>query len=243
MSIVIDIILVAIVIISIIIGIVRGFADRALGLLSGVASFILAIVFAPALSSFFYERYLFSRLTNFISEKLQALAEGSELKNLLENGSANENFRRLLENLGIDYGTVSGKISDGAAGISESIAEPASRIASYAVAFILIFLASLLAFFLIRLLLKLVIKAPALRKADRIIGAIFGAVLGIAVVWVISIVLKMGLPYLSTLIPEVFPEDLFEKSFVLRIFYDINALKDMFDFKKLRSAGMLFALI
>ena len=241
MSLVIDLILVLIIVISIIVGYKRGFADRALGLLSGVAAFIIAFLTAPKLQQFIYERFVFNRLTVFISEKLSALAEGSNFKNLLEEGAANESLKAFLANIGVNYDSVCEQISSGGAAesISQNISEPVARIAAYALAFIIIFLGALLALFLIRLIFKALVKLPVLKTADKVLGVIFGAVIGIAVVWVISIALKMSLPYLTALWPQLFPEDLFETSYILRLFYDVNALKDIFDYKKILNTGLL----
>ena len=58
--------------------------------------------------------------------------------------------------------------------------------------------------------------------------------LGVLFVWVISALLKLGLPYLTIMAPKIFPEDLFERSIILNLTYYLNVLRGALDFSYIK---------
>ena len=97
-----------------------------------------------------------------------------------------------------------------------------------------LFLVSLLLLWILRHVLDLAAKLPVIKTANKILGLAVGAVLGVLIVWVLSAMLKLGLPYLSVMAPKVFPPDLFERSYVLRLTYYLNALRGAVDFSYIK---------
>ena len=143
---------------------------------------------------------------------------------------------------GADYDAIQTKFADSVAqqtdkaldGIATHIAEPVSYALSYALCFIIIFVLVLVALWLIKHLLKLTEKLPVIKQANKVLGLVVGGVLGIIIVWVLSIMIKLGLPYLNVVAPTVFTEDLFEKSIILKLTYYLNAVRAMIDFSYIK---------
>lgn len=235
--IIVDLILAAIIIICTIIGFIKGFIDQVLDLVSGIAAFFTAYFVTPLVAPFVNEHLFYNKIATQTSNVLHNMYEGSGISALFSGGEVNEAFKNFISKFGADYDSLKQSFSEKAAssaeeaisGITEKVANPVSYAISYALCFIVIFIAALFLLWLIKHLLDLAAKLPVIKHANKALGLVTGALLGILVVWVVSLGLKLGLPYLHVMAPEVFPEDLFEKSYVLRFSYYLNALRSMID--------------
>ena len=122
--------------------------------------------------------------------------------------------------------------SEGASNVTGALAEavvaPIASAISYVVSFILIFIAAIVLLSILTHVLDLFAKLPVLKSANKLLGALAGLIYGIIIVWVLSIVLRFALPYLSAVNPALFPSTLFEDSFSLRLIYSLNAFKGVF---------------
>ena len=233
MYILIDVVLAAIIVLCMIIGYIKGFIDEVLDLISGVAAFIAAYFITPLVAPFVSKQFFITQISQKAAELIYALRDKAGNIDLFGGGAENEAFRSVLERFGADYGAIKEKFtvmlseqSDKAVdAIAEHIAEPVSYALSYALCFVVIFVLVLFILWLIKHLLDLAAKLPPLEKANKALGLVVGAMLGILVVWVVSIGVKLGLPYLNVLSPQVFPSDLFERSFVLKFAYQYNVLR------------------
>ncbi len=235
MYIIVDIVLLAIVVLSMIIGYIKGFINEILDLLSGIAAFFAAYFITPLIAPFVSKQFFLTQISQKAAELIYGLSDKAGNIELFGEGAANETFRGLLERFGADYGAIKDKFmamlseqSDKAVdGISNNIAEPVSYALSYALCFVAVFILALLILWFIKHLLNLAAKIPPIKKANKALGLVAGALLGILIVWVLALGVKLGLPYLNIIAPEVFNEDLFEKSYVLRFSYYINALRPL----------------
>lgn len=241
MFILIDVILVAVLVICMIIGWVKGFIDEVLRLLSGLLAFFIALFLTPHIAPVLNDHLFYGRISGYMSEQMDEIDRNNE-GDMLEEGKANDALRALLEKLGADYDEIKESISKRAndgeqalkEGITEKAAKPVSYAISYAICFVVLFLVSLLLLWILRHVLDLAAKLPVIKTANKILGLAVGAVLGILIVWVLSAMLKLGLPYLSVMAPKVFPPDLFERSYVLRLTYYLNALRGAVDFSYIK---------
>ena len=242
MYIVIDIILAAIFIICLIVGWKRGFIDEALRLLSGIIAFFCAYFITPYAAPYVNEHLFYGRISEYTSKVLGGLENGGGASALFGDGEANETFRKFIEKFGADYDQLKQSVIERAdqsteaivTGLTEKIANPVSYAISYALCFIVIFIAALLVLWLIRHLLNLAAKLPVLKTANKILGLVLGGLLGVLFVWVISALLKLGLPYLTIMAPKIFPEDLFERSIILNLTYYLNVLRGALDFSYIK---------
>lgn len=229
-----DAVLVAVIALSAFIGYKKGFIDEILDLVSGIVAFFAAYFLTPLAAPYVNDHFLFDKISQKAADLINGLIAGSG-GDVFGDGSANETFRSIVGKFGADYdvikdrftGMMSQQSAKAVSAISTHIAKPVSYALSYALCFIIIFIAALFILWLIKRLLDLAAKLPPLEKANKALGLIVGVLFGILFVWVISVVLKLGLPYLSVMAPSVFPEDLFEKSYVFRAAYYLNALRSM----------------
>lgn len=240
---IIDVVLIAVIAVCMIIGYIKGFIDQVLDLVSGVAALFAAYFLSPLITPFVSERLLYGKIENYTTGALNNIISGAKAPDLFGSGQVNDSFRSFLSNFGADYDAIKAGFMEKAtenaeeavAGITKKIAGPVSYALSYAICFALIFIASLFILWLIKHLLDLAAKIPVLKHANKALGLVAGALLGIIIVWVISFGLKLGLPYLNAVAPKVFPQDLFEKSYVLRLTYYLNVLRMMIENKLLGS--------
>lgn len=233
-----DAALAGIIALCMIVGFKKGFIDQILDLVSGIAAFFTAYFVTPLVAPFISKQLFLPKISQKIAEAIGGLGDG-----IFEKGSSNEAFRSMVEKFGADYDVIKDKYMTMASeqwdkagdAIAEHIAEPVSLSISYALCFVVIFIAALFILWLIKHLLDLAAKLPVLKHANKALGLVAGALLGILVVWVVSLGLKLGLPYLNTLSPDVFPEDLFEKSYLLRFMYFLNILRAKIDFSYIKT--------
>ena len=240
MYIIIDIVLLAIIVICMIIGWVKGFFDQIISLFSGVIAFFVAYFVTPLVAPFVSEHLFYNRISEKAAELIHGL-EGNAAE-LFTTSKANETFKNILERFGADYGAIQTKFADSVSqqadkaldGIATHIAEPVSYALSYALCFVVIFILVLVALWIIKHLLKLTEKLPVIKQANKTLGLVVGLILGIVIVWVLSAMIKLGLPYLNVVAPEVFTEDLFERSIILKFTYYLNAVRAMIDFSYIK---------
>ncbi len=244
MYIIVDIVLAAVFAVCLIVGWKRGFIDSALRLLSWVIAFFVAFFVTPRVAPYVNEHVFYGKISSYTEHMLEGMENGGGAEKLFGEGDENSAFREFIEKFGADYDqikqTAVEKSSEGAhtlvEGITEKIAAPVSYAISYALCFILIFIVSMLLLWLIRHLLDLAAKLPVIKTANKILGLILGGLMGILFVWVLSALLKLGLPYLTIMAPKVFPEDLFERSIILNLTYYLNALRGALDFNNIIKA-------
>ena len=242
MHIVIDIILVVIIGLCAFIGYKRGFINQIIDLLSGIIAFFTAYFVTPLVAPFISERLFYSGISSHISDVLNGILNGTGASELFGDGQANENFRNFLSKFGADYDSIkegfmtkaAESSEDAVAGITDKVASPVSYAVAYALCFILIFILALIILWIIKRLLNLAAKLPVLSHANKILGVVAGVIIGILIVWLLSIILKLCLPCLHAAAPSVFPEDLFERSYVLRLVYYLNVLRAMIDFSYIK---------
>lgn len=238
MYIIVDIILVSIIVLFTIIGYKKGFINQVLDLASGVIAFFAAYFITPLVAPVVSKHLFYDNIAGHISSAINGMREGEGVSGLFGDGKANEAFREFISRFGADYETVKQNFAANAeqsadetvSGITEHVASPVSYALSYALCFIVIFIAVLILLWVLKHVLDLAAKLPVLKHANKILGLVVGFLFGILVVWVVALVIKLGLPYLNAKAPSVFPEDLVDRSYVLRFSYYINALRPMVGF-------------
>ncbi|MBO4422505.1 MAG: CvpA family protein [Clostridia bacterium] len=232
-----DIALGAVILIFIAIGFIKGFIDQIADLLSAAAAFVCAFLFTPVIAPVINDKIFYPRISAYASDALTKAVGGADLSTMFEDGRAAPLLKDLLGLFGADYDSIKAaffeKISHSyeaaVANVTEKIASPVSYALAYAVCFLVLFVVVFIVVWVLTHALGLFSKKDELRRADRILGALLGAVTGVAVAWVLAIVLRMGLPYLQILKPSVFPDDLFERSYLFKAAYYINPLRKVVD--------------
>jgi uncharacterized membrane protein required for colicin V production len=242
MFIIVDAVLLAVVAICAIVGWKKGFVDRVLTFFSGIIAFFAAYFITPLIAPTVNEKLFYNVLADKTREAISGMAEGVGKAELFGSGDKNAAFREFIAKFGADYDGIKQTFSQKAEeageglvnGITEKIVNPVSYAVSYALCFIVIFILALIIVWIVKKALDLTAKLPVLKTANSALGLVFGILTGVLIVWVLSAAVKLCLPYLHIMQPEIFPEDLFEKSIVLKLTYYLNALRGMIDFDKIK---------
>lgn len=233
MSFFIDLILVAVILISVIVGWKKGFVKSFMGLISFSASLILTWIFYKPAAKFLYDRFFLGTVSGYIENVFEKELGGSgqsladlfaELPDIFTNflnrfSSTNEATAFFTENTDATSAELSRFLA-------EPIADTISGVVSFVVLFIVIFIAIKLA----TLLLDKVVKLPLLNSVNKLLGIILGALLGIFFAWVLAIAFEALLPKLAMLFPKLFKESTADTTIIMRFLYNFNLFKiiDMF---------------
>ena len=235
MSIVLDLIVVAVFVFAVISCWRRGFVRSFMRVVSLIGAIIVTKLLYAPVSDILYEKFFFGRVSDYIrsifekdvgstgksvSDLFRELPEF--FTNFLNRFSTQEETERFFEN---NPGST-------AADLSDHMAEPIARTVSNVAAIVLVFILSYIAFKLVTLLIDRVVRLPLLNGLNHGLGIALGVILGLAFAWVISIVLHALVPMLASLYPKAFNENTFENTLIVKKLYDFNLFKvlDLFKF-------------
>lgn len=191
MSLILDLIVIAVFIIFVCIGIKNGFIKTLVSLIGFIVALVLAIIIANKCSFAIYDRFISDIVKNSISDAISSNV-GNDVESVIAN--IPDLFLDLAKALGYDINElVMGNIGETVQLTAEAVAETISRdIARPIIVNIIRIILFLIAFFVIRLLigwiggiLNVVDKIPVLRKFNKLLGGILGAVKGLLVVYFI----------------------------------------------------------
>jgi uncharacterized membrane protein required for colicin V production len=236
MSLVIDLLLLALIVVCTAGGIKRGFIRTSMGIITVIAALLGAWYFKPAVSAWLNETYLAEKITEPIAEFIRQLLVPS-----LDSGEAiprlfadmPDAFASLLSRYGADAASAQSSVAgatDPATALAHFLAQPAVVIISDTLAFIMLFFGISLALTIIMRLLDLIFKLPVLSALNRVGGLLIGLIIGALYAWVISYVLKISLPYLSQVLPDQFTSSTLADTFIANFFANYNPLS-LLDFK------------
>ncbi len=231
MNFLLDLLLLAILAVTVIRYTSRGFVKSVIGAISLVVAFVAAFIFTPELSLWLETNVFAGRVTENVSETICGLAaKGGEifdLSRLFEDMPAD--FAALLERYGADtealaasFGSMDAVAADAAERMARSIAGPVVAGLANVSAFILIFLASLLVLWLLGLLLGLIVKLPVLRTADKFLGFLLGTVCAALLGLFFSTAAEQLLGYLHTVDPSLFDADVIGQTLLVKYFCNFH---------------------
>lgn len=236
MSLVFDIILIAIAAICVIGGARRGFFKSVMSFVSGIAALLLSYAFTPSLAPVISEKFILPSLSSGIGSTLESIAENGvntageaiyDLTKLAEN----EQFLTVAERYGADRGSLSSLIDQIGVGtkaavdkVAEAVARPISDTLSNVIAFIVIFVVSIIALRIVIWLVGLLFSMPVLKGLDRTLGLVFGAVSALFFVWIFSMLCSTVITALSAAYPAAFSVDIIENSHLLKFFATYNVI-------------------
>ena len=233
MSFLVDIILVAVILISVISGWKKGFIRAFMGLISFTASLIATWLLYNPVSKIIYDKFLLGSISGYIENVFEAELGGSgaSLDQLFaELPDAFINFINRFSNTGDATAFYSENANATASQLSRFMAEPIAETLSKIIAFIGLFIVIYIILKLLTKLLDKIVKLPLLNGVNKFLGVILGALLGIFTAWVLAIAFNSLLPTLSGLFPKLFKESTADTTIIMRFLYNFNlfALLDMF---------------
>lgn len=221
-----DIILVSLMVLCVVSATKKGFIKTVMGTVSLLLALILTFAFYEPVKDKILESEMTNGLKATIIEKLENIEVDSEgnfdIESLMENKPTE--FIELLENFGIDYNELSlqyeGWLSDSSTNIREKLIQTIiNPIIDFLASGVTLFALFLVCFFAIKLatfLLDKVFTLPILKQANKALGFVAGAINGLVVVYVVSAIVILLIPFLKTKGIDIDPET----SFVFKYFSD-----------------------
>lgn len=236
MSIVLDIILVAIAAICIVSGVRRGFFKSVMSLVCGIAALLVSYAFSPSLSVYLNEKFILPALSDGIGQTIASIADAGlnsagEAVYDLTKLSSSEQFMSVVERYGADSDSVSDFIEQIGVGtraaidkMAEIVAKPISSTLSNITAFIIVFIAALIALRIIVWIAGLIFELPVLKGIDKLLGLVFGVVSALLFVWIFAMLADTVITALGSAFPSVFNTEVLENSYLVRFFSEHNVI-------------------
>lgn len=231
-----DIIVLAVIGISAVVGLVKGFIKTVFGLTSLILAVVLTVLLTPSVSSYIIENTSFDEM---ISEKT------IELLNLEENINMSLNDSEAIETLnGLELpGNVVDSMVENltpqitraldVSNVTDYIGASVASMAVNALTFLVLFIAISIILNAIVTLLDLISQLPVLDQMNHIGGFAVGLVLGVLMVWIGL----LGLSFVISIQATTELSDLIETSIFTRLLYYNNPLQS-FIMDLARSAGL-----
>ena len=206
MSLILDIIILALFIIFVTNGVKKGLVKSLLGMGVTIIAAIIAMNFSAPLAGYFRTTVVYTSLTENLNGKIGEYVNESmnedKLSELIE--AAPDGVVSILEGFGTDIEAVRQQLTDiiasgeenVAAKLSDYIVTPAAETISNALAILLLFVVSVLLLNLALYILDIIFKLPVLNFANKLGGFVVGAVLALIFSFVFCTVVEIALPYL-----------------------------------------------
>lgn len=237
MSMIFDLAIVAIALISVIAAAKRGFVRSIGRIASIVVAYLVAHNYSENLSRFFYDRFVLGWFSDSVSGTVDNLLtkgeNGFDISKLFED--LPEAFTSLLERFGIDLDALAqkyaGLINGSGTEVSEmtdTIASPLAMATASVLAFLAIFFGTLLVCFLIIRLVDLICQLPVLKTANHLLGALVGCLSGLLYVWVFAAVALLVIRTVTATTDSIIFLNTVENSFILKYFVDFNPIAALF---------------
>ncbi|MDD6800710.1 MAG: CvpA family protein [Firmicutes bacterium] len=240
MSLIVDLILLAIIAICVYVGFSKGFVKSFMGLISlGVALFV-GVNLTPSFAEYLKKNIFFDKISSNIEAAINKIIGSSvgniELSSLFKDKPLA--FTDLIERYGLIFSDVeehyaeissSGAVSSEAAteSIAEYIANPVAGVIAQICAFILIFIGALIILKLITFILELLFRLPVLKTANKLLGGVFGIIGGLMYSWIACSILSVLVPALEKLHPTLFSAAVLEGTIVYKFLSSFNILEAM----------------
>ncbi|MBO4265185.1 MAG: CvpA family protein [Clostridia bacterium] len=234
MAIIFDLCLAATFAISVFIGYKRGFIKSIKGIVAFTLALMMANQFSGIVADYLKDEVIMDFAKQAITERVNRLGQDSdsqkfELKNDTLSGAP---LKELLSQFHIDlddfkefYNSEKQKAKDVTSEkVVEYIVEPIVTTISSVLGYIAVFAATVIAVLLAALVIELICKAPVLSGANKLFGFLAGAVVGIMYTWVLSTLIIKAVPYLQSMKPEMFPSDIIDRTFILKIISSFNPI-------------------
>lgn len=235
MSLVFDLIILAVCVISIVLGAKRGFIKSVMGVCTLIAALCLAYAFTPVVSDSIRSTDAMKNVSESIGDTIKSLSHTDEGGYDLEKMFSDmpDAFRQILDRYNTDDSTLAETVVPEASApesavdmLADAIAEPVVRAISDVAAFLLIFVASVAALKLLTWLLDLLFQLPVLKTANTMLGLLVGVVIALFWAWVLCPLSVTLIRAMSSISPDLFNESVIENSVILSFFAD-NKIGDI----------------
>lgn len=237
MNLILDGIILAVCIISVVLGAKRGFIKSVMGVCTLIVSLLAAYTFTPAVSVYIEKQPFVENISDSITDTLKSLSKNDsgtyDLERLYRDMP--DAFRQILQRYGADEKELADSVpptetseAEAVETLSRLIADPVVKAISGALAFLGIFTLSVIALKLLTWLLDLVFQLPVLKSANTMLGLLVGIVCAFLWAWILSSLTVVLIHAMSSISPELFSDSLVDSTVILKFFRD----NDLYTFAK-----------
>ncbi len=205
MNIIFDVVMLAILIITVVVHIRKGFIESLLHTFSTVIAAVCAVLLGPRVGELLKIHVFGDRLTEKIYEMVEPMCSFVEEKVNVGDVLAEKlsgDFGGLLSRLGVSidelirsFGSIELWTAEDTRRLAQSIAEPVADSISKVLGCVLVFFGMLLVLLILRLVMKLFVQIPVVKQTNQVLGAVLGIICGLIYVWAICMVLGGVLEY------------------------------------------------
>ncbi len=242
MGLVIDIVLVAILVISAIFAYKKGLIITLFSLIGTVTAIMLAVSFSASLAGVIDERIVNPQVKSYILGVVDSSSVGSSYENALEQidvagavSSMPPALKSALELANIDTDEIvrmANSMTENTQAAKDnlisSIAAPISGTISRAVSVIILFIVlSIVLWVIVRLITAVFNALPLGKTINKVGGLIFGLLRGLVILFVISAVFSAASRAVGADSGSVFSQKTIDSTFVLKTVSDINPINSV----------------
>ena len=232
-----DIIVAAILVISIVSGVKRGLVKSLISLVGNIAALVVALIFSVQLGTYLNDHYIRTPLYDWTVNQLTSDPDNSDtsiedvdMEDLFENRP--EFFTNLCEYMNIDIDEMNQRYEEFRANGEEQaksavidvMVEPISNAVSRVIAFIIIYILALIAVKLITLVSHVITKLPIIRSFNKLGGGMIGVVIGILISFIFVSMVHLSSPYILRNMPISERTQIFESTTIYKFVYKMNPL-------------------
>lgn len=235
-----DLLLVAILGISIFLGIRRGLIRSIISLVGSIVALVLALLFSANLGGYIDANYVNAPMREWAIDQLSASAEEVSATEIdFDDLFANRPgfFAETCEFLGVNMDEMSSAyeamkadgVEQAKSAIVTEMVDPLSSVISRVLAFAVIFLAAMIAIVVISLFSRFLNNLPIIRKMDKLGGGLLGAVTGILISFIVVAIVSTGSKYILKDRTAAERDNIREKTVVFKVFYHLDPLVHLFE--------------
>lgn len=235
-----DLIIIAILAISIFLGVRRGLIRSVISLVGSIVALVLALIFSSSLGVYIDSNYINAPMREWVIDQLSASAETVSATDLdFDDLFANqpEFFVETCDFLGVDVNEMSARyesmktdgVEQAKSAIITEMVDPLSSVISRVIAFAVIFLAAMIAIIVISLFSKFLNNLPIIRKMDKLGGGILGVITGILISFIIVAIISTGSKYVLRDRSPSELQEITDKTVIYKIFYNLDPLTHLFE--------------
>ena len=240
-SLLLDIVIVAIFVVSIIIGVRRGLVKSLVGIFGHAIALVLALIFSVQLGTYLNDNYIFKPMNDWVVNQLTSDPESEktpisdvDLDGLFDRLPSffTETFSYLgldVDELAKQYDTFKAEGKEQAkSSIIELMVKPLSSIVSRVIAFVIIYVLALIAVRILWHLSDLIAKIPVVRTFNQAGGGLFGAVAGVILVFIFVSIAHLTSPYVLKDKPIAERKEIYNGTYIYSRVCEVNPLTGVF---------------
>ncbi len=237
MHFILDIVILALCVLTIFVSYKRGFFKSVMSLCSGIAALLVAYTFTPRLALIVKEKFLLDKIAGGVTDTLASMAKSGtdgtqtvvyDLSKLLENSQC----LSILDQYGADSQAVTDlihSVNDGSHAAVEEVAyavsDPIAGTIANIIVFIGLFLTAILVLRLITWAIGAIFTLPVLRGVDKTLGLVFGVVSALLFVWIFAMVVAAALDAIASVAPGTVDPGILDDSILLKFFARYNPVE------------------